>query len=103
VEEDLDFEDLGIIEIDDEEWNEEYLEEQKYFLSYRRIQKYQICKKRPKSRLKSSKSHQSSSSEPSEQLFGQFQSPMRPQNQLLRPLTPPIQQAVEVDSEVLFE
>jgi len=27
VEEDLDFDDLGIIEIDDEEWNEEYFEE----------------------------------------------------------------------------
>jgi len=26
VEEDLDFEDLGIIEIDDEEWNEEYFD-----------------------------------------------------------------------------
>lgn len=29
MEEDLDFDDLGIIEIDDEEWNEEYYEEPK--------------------------------------------------------------------------
>ena len=32
----IDFEDLGIIEIDDEEWNEEYLEEY-YKLDYEDI------------------------------------------------------------------